>query len=514
MNLLKFYIFSINHFKNFVILFCLISITNLSSQQTEIINNSGEQVIKKTLNNRLISVSPVIVHEHFNKNSLEQKDNITSFNWQLKFTASGKVFKDVSFCNLNVGYIVTELGAVYKTTNGGNSWEIKMNLGFPYYWYGVHALSPDTVVIAGFNNQANIRSGVVKWTFNGGNNWSGNISVSIPQGVGWLSKIHFFDSNKGIVMAEFSGGAYYTINGGKDSSSWNYVQINQDLAWFAGNIDVQGNGNCYATGIHFAKSTNFGVNWISGPSADNVFDGGVDFLDNNNLKGWTGGGQISPSVSGWTHRTLDGGSSWSPRLYDYPFPIRTVKFFNDSIGFAAGGNVFQDVGGIYSTINGGLNWTLDVNAFAEMFSLDYKQASSDSIDVWCVGSTGGSSGYTGKLYKGRFAILVGTQNYQSSIPINYKLYQNYPNPFNPTTTIKFSLPNPYNGGAMDVKLVIYNILGKVITSLTPFLEGGQGGLLPGTYEIEWNASDYPSGIYFYTLSSGAYKETKKMIILK
>ncbi len=72
---------------------------------------------------------------------------IDGFNWMLKFSASGKVFKDVSFANPLTGYIVTELGSVYKTINGGDSWVSKMNLGFPYYWYGVDAISPDTVVI-------------------------------------------------------------------------------------------------------------------------------------------------------------------------------------------------------------------------------------------------------------------------------------------------------------------------------------------------------------------------------
>ena len=102
------------------------------------------------------------------------------FTWSLRFSVTGKVFKDVYFVNPQVGYLVTELGAVYKTTDGGAGWQTKLNLGFPYYWYGVDALSPDTVVIAGFNDQGNISTGVVRWSYDGGNTWGQDIVLRIP----------------------------------------------------------------------------------------------------------------------------------------------------------------------------------------------------------------------------------------------------------------------------------------------------------------------------------------------
>ena len=86
---------------------------------------------------------------------------------------------------------------------------------------------------------------------------------------------------------------------------------------------------------------------------------------------------------------------------------------------------------------------------------------------------------------------------------NFYLEQNYPNPFNPRTTIKFSLPKSEN-----VKLEIFNILGeKVQTLLNEFYNAG-------IYETEFNAGNLPSGIYFYTLTSGKFTATKKLILLK
>lgn len=485
-----------------------------SSQTLDIKNYNNRIFLIKNYNSSKTAVIPSYGSENFayNRNVPQiTADNPNAFNWALKFTASGKVFKDISFANSQVGYIVTELGAVYKTTNGGNNWTSVMNLGFPYYWYGVHALTTDTVVISGFNNQGNIKSGVVRWSYNGGATWSGDINLYIPNGVGWLSRVHFFNRNKGIVSAEFSGGMHYTTNGGKDSTGWTYVQVNSDLGWFAGNIDADASGNIFTTGIHFAHSTDFGINWTSGAPADNVFDGGVDFVDNNLLLGLTGGGSISPTVTGWLHRTTDGGLTWSARLNNFPYPIRSVKYFSDTLMFAVGGSINQDLGGIYSSTNAGLNWNLDVSTGAEMFSLDFKKISADSIDIWCVGSTGGGSGYIGKLFKARIGYsIVGINNAGNQIPIEFKLYQNYPNPFNPLTNIKYSIPE--NGKSKIengyVSLKIYNMLGKEVAVLVNERKSS------GVYEVNWNASGFPSGVYFYKLITDNFVDTKKMVLLK
>jgi hypothetical protein len=62
-----------------------------------------------------------------------------------------------------------------------------------------------------------------------------------------------------------------------------------------------------------------------------------------------------------------------------------------------------------------------------------------------------------------------------------------------------------------VSLTIYNVLGKEVASLIP---GGKEGLNPGTYEIWWDASVYPSGVYFYRFQTDTYTETRKMVLLK
>jgi hypothetical protein len=115
-------------------------------------------------------------------------------------------------------------------------------------------------------------------------------------------------------------------------------------------------------------------------------------------------------------------------------------------------------------------------------------------------------------------LLVGLGNIYGEIPREFKLYVNYPNPFNPVTKIRFDLPLPSEGGELHVRLAIYDVLGREIAVLIPPLRGGQEGLKPGTYEAQFDGTNYPSGVYFYKLSAtggaSSYVEVRKMVLIK
>ena len=100
-----------------------------------------------------------------------------------------------------------------------------------------------------------------------------------------------------------------------------------------------------------------------------------------------------------------------------------------------------------------------------------------------------------------------------NIPNYFSLFQNYPNPFNPRTKIKFSIPNRFPIGTFPDKsisgtndrvvvLKVYDIIGKEIQSLV------NEQLQPGSYEVTFDGTNLPSGIYFYRLSAGSFSETK------
>lgn len=100
----------------------------------------------------------------------------------------------------------------------------------------------------------------------------------------------------------------------------------------------------------------------------------------------------------------------------------------------------------------------------------------------------------------------------NEIPSEFILSQNYPNPFNPSTVIRYGIPSSVGTGhavsSTNVTLKIYDILGNLTATLQ---DGSQS---PGYYERTWNAGNLSSGIYFYLLEAGSFREIKKMILLK
>jgi hypothetical protein len=85
----------------------------------------------------------------------------------------------------------------------------------------------------------------------------------------------------------------------------------------------------------------------------------------------------------------------------------------------------------------------------------------------------------------------------------FSLEQNYPNPFNPVTTIKYEIPL-----RSFVTLQIYDMNGRVTASLINEIQE------PGKHEVLWNAHSCMSGVYFYKLIAGEFRETKRMVLIK
>ncbi len=102
-----------------------------------------------------------------------------------------------------------------------------------------------------------------------------------------------------------------------------------------------------------------------------------------------------------------------------------------------------------------------------------------------------------------YNMTTAVQERPGSVPSVYALEQNYPNPFNPATRIGFSLP-----GADHVSLTVYNMLGQTVATLV------DGAMNAGTFEVTFDATEYPSGVYYYSLSAGEFRSLKKMLLVK
>lgn len=121
------------------------------------------------------------------------------------------------------------------------------------------------------------------------------------------------------------------------------------------------------------------------------------------------------------------------------------------------------------------------------------------IPVWTDERAGG---FDMDIYTANYDI-TGQAPIVTTIPRNYELQQNYPNPFNPNTTISFNLPK-----ATNINLSIYDINGQLVSKLI------DGQVSSGYHKVNWDASNYSSGVYFYKLTANGFSDTKKMILVK
>lgn len=292
-------------------------------------------------------------------------------------------------------------------------------------------------------------------------------------------------------------------------------------------------------------SSNSGFNWARQniPFAEDYFIYNVETTDPNHVYvGMFCPGNPCSNLQYWF--TSNGGGNWQfknfPLVSNNMTLLAPIFNVNNLTGFtfAIGYYVYR-----YKTSNGGLNWTSP-----EYFSLGSTEGmhgikNVDSTSIWfCATSEKvfkttndginwsemtiplisgdmigefdfikkGNKYYgylgtaKGKIYKLVETINpIGIQPISAEIPKSYSLFQNYPNPFNPVTKIRFELPN-----AGNVKLTIFDALGKEIKLLV------NENLLAGVYATDFEASLYPSGVYFYRLQSGSFNQSKKMILIK
>jgi len=169
--------------------------------------------------------------------------------------------------------------------------------------------------------------------------------------------------------------------------------------------------------------------------------------------------------------------------------LRTINFLNTKTGWVCG-----DSGYIFRTTNSGINWQRQNSGTNERL---IKIFILNENNLWIVGN----SGIVLKTSTGGETFI---RNEENTLINNYKLEQNYPNPFNPVTSIKYQVSKYSN-----IKLVVYDILGKEIETLVNRKQS------PGTYEVNFDAINLNSGVYFYVLEADNKKiDTKKAIFIK
>jgi hypothetical protein len=188
-------------------------------------------------------------------------------------------------------------------------------------------------------------------------------------------------------------------------------------------------------------------------------------------------------------KSTNNGTNWSV-IFNFICYDMEIDPLNSNIFYAGTQN------GIYKTTNRGQNWIIYNNTFTPskyVYGIVKNPNSGDTLFVVT----------QKKVYKVFGQSVVGVPQSSEIIPTQYELYQNYPNPFNPKTNIRYAIPkNSF------VKLIVFDALGRKVETLINEKQNA------GIYETAFDASPYPSGVYFYRLDTDGFSDVKKMILVK
>lgn len=402
--------------------------------------------------------------------------------WLNSYTFSpAQSLQVIRFYDVNTGYTTAPLYNsstfnIHKTTNGGQNW-IDQSSGYTSMRFmSMWIVSPDTVYMGGNN-------GIIIKTVNGGNNWltlPTNDTVQI-----W--GLQFVNSNTGFAAGSY-GHVIKTTNAGA-TWSLNTVLQNQNLLSY---IYFTNQNTGYISGsVIIIKTTNAGANWTALNAAFQNYEGlnQIQFIDDLTGYGVSSQNRFFKTSNAGLNWTISNAGSNS---------LMGEYFVNANTGYACGWN-----GAILYTSDAGSSWTSQASGLTDILTSIYFTTS----------LTGYISTWYGHVLKTTNGGLTYINKISSEVPNHFELYQNYPNPFNPSTIIRFSIPGTISplserGAGGFIKLTLYDITGKQVAVLL------NESMSPGTYEITYNASGLSSGVYFYTLKSGDFVETKKMILMK
>ena len=248
------------------------------------------------------------------------------------------------------------------------------------------------------------------------------------------------------------------------------------------------------------------VNYVS----PGLFSMAVGKDQNPLLLLWNGTGNNHFEISVIKYDSL-GNINWQT---SYPGVPQGMAVDNSGSVYVTGWDLIPNVPGGATTIKynpeGIQQWVKTVNPGQNTTG---KSVVIDMYENVYVTGQGVLNNTSNDLMTVKYSQPIGIQPISSETPNQFSLSQNYPNPFNPTTKIKFSIPtllNPPERGKFgrEVSLIVYDMLGKEVATLV------NEQLKPGTYEVDFDGSNYASGIYFYKLVAGEFAETKRMVLIK
>jgi photosystem II stability/assembly factor-like uncharacterized protein len=440
---------------------------------------------------------------------------------QSSFIANTTIHKMKMFDNLN-GYFIGNNGFFGKTTNGavtvdtGSVW-----IGSQMELNGMEFRNPSYGwVVGGIPSQA--AGTFIAKTTNGGSTWINQTPAGALNG---LMSVSFVDDNIGWTGG-YTGYCLNTTNGG---TNWVQQTLPVPVGASILNIKAIDKSTCYAsTEKNLYRTGDGGASWqeiILPAKISTIF--GMQWFDFNN-------GIISGTL-GVILKTTNAGNSWVI-MNTGGWTAYGITMLSPDTFYVGGGNgqVFRyakgaiipvELSSFLADINGNnvsLSWSTvseknnggfdlergdNLNNFRSIYSVKGNGTSTEINKYSFIDKNLNPGTY---YYRLKQLDLDGTYKYyylgselQIGTPDKYELSQNYPNPFNPSTLIKYSIPVD---GMVSLKL--YDISSKEVAVLV------NENQKAGNYTFNFNARKFSSGVYFYTINSGNFTSTKKLLLLK
>ena len=442
--------------------------------------------------------------------------------WESKFSHlvpnTGRKFIDLEKVN-NTFYIAAESrSGMFKSADGGNNWQNISKYESDTYCNSVDFINSQTGFIGGYH------TGILQTT-NSGLNWFVNPGFNqitnilerdilqvqfTSENVGWVS------TDTGMLKTTNSGSNWFYLNN-LDSHTEHFSFINNNTGWV---LIHEGSRNNVKK---LYKTTDSGLNFNLQYIINSTYLTDIQMYDS--LFGFIVGDDIGSGTN--LLRTTNGGNNWESFSYG---SFNSLEIVDRKIAFIGGGTGT----GIFKTTNGGDNWFKVFDSTLTWYdikfinpntgiAINYRRNmyyTTNSGVNWNYSNIGSELSLEGlyfnnmglgfavgsfnKIYRTtNYGGIVGINNNIQTLPSTFKLHQNYPNPFNPVTNIRFDIPR-----SSHVKLIIYDALGREVATLV------NEKLNAGSYEVDWNGSGYPSGVYFYKLESSEFINIRKMVMIK
>lgn len=429
-------------------------------------------------------------------------------------------------------------GQFLQSTNLGHSWQYKGSLPDTVtYLINLQFLNQNIGYVLAVNDNS---SGLLKTT-DGGNTWNWSFQAGLEAN---LAAFEFVDSLNGYIVGSVAneGGLFVkTIDGG---TTWTSSVLN--------NVIEVSHVKCISPSVVLVSGwdANFGQNLLI--STDNGSSWNLAYYIENGqidgINGFPGGwsifygtyyptGSSTPFVNGTTNL----GQTWVDSTLS---PLTDIvmagsKMIDNERWYITGSHMFN-YGFLLSTFNSGglpvelisftaaqsgkfvrLDWITGSEINNRGFEIQSKSFGDDFRKAGFVKGNGTTTekqmysfidrpeSATEKIiYRLKQLDYNGNISYSDEISVDFaapgfSLQQNYPNPFNPTTTISYSI----KGDALVI-LKVFNLLGQEIVTLVNEAKPA------GSYEVDFAASNLPSGIYFYSLTAGSFVKTMQMLLLK